>query len=486
MYLPTIGLEIHIELNTKTKMFCGCKNDPNEATPNTNVCPVCLAHPGALPTINKQAVEGVIKLGLALGGTIPEHSQFDRKSYFYPDLPKGYQISQYEHPFVKGGKLHGINITRIHLEEDTGRLLHVDDNKSSLVDFNRAGVPLVELVTEPEIKSGEQAVAFAKELQLILRYLQIADADMEKGQMRIEANISISDADSKELGTKVEIKNLNSFKIVGDAIDYEIQRQEKVITAGEDVVQETRGWDEKKQTTKSQREKEEAHDYRYLPEPDLPPLNLTKSDLINVEDLKSEIPELPAQKRVRFPQEYNITPDQAALLVENPRAAQFFEEAVSEIKTEDVRGCCEHLFNYLTSDLYGLIKEQGITFDELKITPENFADLVALVQKGDLTSRMAKDLIPKMQETGDDPRTIMKAHGIQQIAREDIIQNAAEKVLQANKKAVEDYKNGKETALKFLIGKTMAELKGQGNPQIIEKVLTKTLKKSLIVAVKKK
>ena len=278
MYKPVIGLEIHTELKTKTKMFCGCLNDSEEKNPNVNVCPICLAHPGTLPTINGKAVKFVLKLGMALNAQIPEFSKFDRKNYFYPDLPKGYQISQYDKPLVEGGELKGLKITRIHLEEDTGRLLHAQDGKSSLVDFNRAGVPLMELVTEPDIKSGEEAMSFAKELQLIMRYLGISDADMEKGQMRVEANISLAEG-GERFGTKVEIKNLNSFKAVGESIDYEIKRQSEVLDKGEKVRQETRGWNEFKGITVSQRSKEEAHDYRYFPEPDLPPLDLKKMDL---------------------------------------------------------------------------------------------------------------------------------------------------------------------------------------------------------------
>jgi aspartyl-tRNA(Asn)/glutamyl-tRNA(Gln) amidotransferase subunit B len=292
-YKPTIGLEIHAELNTKTKMFCGCLNNPDEKHANINVCPVCMGHPGTLPIINKKAVESVIKLGMAINGNIAKISKFDRKNYFYPDLSKGYQISQYDQPLVLGGELNGIRITRVHLEEDTARLLHSSqmaehtNNKDqvSFVDYNRSSIPLMELVTEPDIKNGKQATDFAKELQLILRYLGISDADMEKGHMRVEANISISK--DEKFGTKVEVKNINSFKAVEGAVDYEIKRQEEVLEKGEKVKQETRGWDEKNQKTVSQRSKEEAHDYRYFPEPDLPPMDFTKNDSgIDFENLK--------------------------------------------------------------------------------------------------------------------------------------------------------------------------------------------------------
>jgi aspartyl-tRNA(Asn)/glutamyl-tRNA(Gln) amidotransferase subunit B len=479
---PTIGLEIHIELDTATKMFCGCDNNPHESEPNTHICPVCLAHPGALPTPNKVAIESTIKLGLALDGVIAKQSNFDRKSYFYPDLPKGYQISQYEKPLVRGGKLKSTRVRRIHLEEDTGKILHRENR--SLIDFNRAGVPLMELVTEPTIGSGAQAIEFAKELQRILRYLKIARADMEKGEMRIEANISVSE-NYQELGTKVEVKNLNSFKVVGEAIDHEITRQKEVLDGGKKVTQETRGWDEKTKSTVAQRTKEEAHDYRYFPEPDIPPLDLTNTDFINTENLHAELPELPEYKRERLEREYELTIEQAALLADNPRAAQFFEETISELKSEQHREskdprkeakALQLVFNYLTSDVFGLMTDRKLNFETLNITPENFADLIALTHKGKLSSRMAKDLIPEMHASGDDPRSIIERQGMAQISDESAIENAVNKVIRENKKAVEDYNKGKSTALKFLIGKTMAELKGKGNPQKIEEILTKALK----------
>ncbi|MEK7481807.1 MAG: Asp-tRNA(Asn)/Glu-tRNA(Gln) amidotransferase subunit GatB, partial [Patescibacteria group bacterium] len=326
MYKPTIGLEIHVQLKTKTKMFCGCLNDSEEKNPNINVCPICMGHPGTLPTINKKAVEAVLKLGLALNGNPPAGgSKFDRKNYFYPDLPKGYQISQYDKPLVFSGELNGIKLRRIHLEEDTGSLIHPSDKNYSLVDFNRAGVPLMELVTEPDIESGEQAVEFAKELKLILRYLEISDADMEKGQMRVEANISLTNdqqpTTNNKLGTKVEVKNLNSFRAVGEAIDYEIKRQTEILESGKKVIHETRGWDEIKKKTEHQRLKEESHDYRYFPEPDLPILDSTN---FNLEKLKVEVPELPAQKRERFKKEYDLKLEQAEILVQERDLSKYF------------------------------------------------------------------------------------------------------------------------------------------------------------------
>jgi len=319
-YVPTIGLEVHAELKTRAKMFCACANDPLEMKPNVNVCPICLAHPGAMPTINREAVAAVIKFGLAVGGKIATRAHFDRKSYFYPDLPKGYQISQYEGPLVLGGELRGVRVTRVHLEEDTGRLLHElpdhpkSEKPASFVDYNRAGVPLMELVTEPDITNGEQALAFAKELQRILRFLRVSDADMEKGQMRVEVNISLAPEGAKEYGTKVEVKNINSFKAAADSIDCEIRRQTELLEQGGTVIQETRGWDEKKHATVSQRSKESAHDYRYFPEPDLPPLTFTKTE---IEELFDALPELPEAKRMRFMHEFKLSREQAEALTED-------------------------------------------------------------------------------------------------------------------------------------------------------------------------
>src|SRR3990167_2225685 len=482
MFIPTIGLEIHVELKTRAKMFCGCLNNQNEKQPNKNVCPICLAHPGTLPTINKKAIEQVLKLGLALNSHPPAGgSKFDRKNYFYPDLPKGYQISQYDKPLALGGALEfkiqnskfKIHLRRIHLEEDTASLIH-GKRGESLIDFNRAGVPLMELVTEPDIKSGKEAVEFAKELQLIMRYLDISDADMEKGQMRVEANISMSK--NSELGVKVEIKNLNSFRSVGDAIDYEIKRQEEVLEKGESIKHETRGWDEIHKKTKHQRAKEEAHDYRYFPEPDLPPFDLKK---FNHKELKSSLPELPDQKRERFTKEFLLNPDQIEILISDPELSHYFEKSVSELfsgkseleKTKSI----QLLFNYLTSDLKGLINEKNITAAELKITPENFADLVVLIIKNEISSRTAKDVLKEMNETGLDPRQIIEKKGLSQISDKESIERTIKEVMAENPAAVSDYKGGKETALQFLIGKSMAKLKGRGNPEMVKNILKEFL-----------
>jgi len=478
MFLPSIGLEIHTELKTKNKMFCSCLNDPEEERPNVNICPICLAHPGVLPTINKEAVEKVIKVGLALNSKISKFSKFDRKNYFYPDLPKGYQISQYDAPLCVGGSLNNVSIRRIHLEEDTGRLIHGKD--FSLVDFNRAGVPLMELVTEPDIKSAAEALSFVKELQLILRYLNVSDADMEKGQLRIEVNISVQPEISNfksqtpnKLGTKVEIKNLNSFRAVGEAIGYEIQRQKNLLEKGEKIIQETRGWDDKKKITVSQRLKEESHDYRYFPEPDLPPLDLEKFDLDN---LRRELPELPTQKRERFIKEYGLLPKQVEILVVDRFAAEFFEEAASELKIQNPKSKFQTLYNYLTSDLFGLVSQAKIGYKDLKITPENFAELINIIDKGEISTRTAKDILKIMFETGRDPSEIIETEGLKQISDESGIIEIVKKVILENQKAVEDYKKGRENALQFLIGRAMSELKGRANPKILEELFKKELK----------
>ncbi len=473
MLKPTIGLEIHAELKTKTKMFCGCPNDPEEKHPNTNVCPVCLAHPGVLPTANVEAVKSVIKVGMAVNGRIPDKAKFDRKSYFYPDLPKGYQISQYDEPLVLGGELIGIKIRRIHLEEDTARLAHSGDGKFSLVDFNRAGVPLMELVTEPVIHSAEEALRFAKELQLLLRYLGASDADMEKGEMRVEANISIADENSGEFGTKVELKNINSFKAVESATAYEIERQAKLLSEGGKIVQETRGWDPVKEKTFSQRTKEEAHDYRYMPEPDIPPLDFTKPGAIDLNEVRSSLPELPWQKRERFAKDYNLEPAQAEFLVADRAAGDFFEEAVSEMEEDGGGKNIVLLFNYLSSDLQGLLREAGLkTGDEdFKITPAKFADLITLIAKGEITSRAAKNVLSEMFKTALDAHEIIKGMSLDEFGGEDKLRGVVKEVIEQNGKAVADYKKGKENALQFLTGQVMAKTRGGSRPDEVVSLL---------------
>jgi aspartyl-tRNA(Asn)/glutamyl-tRNA(Gln) amidotransferase subunit B len=450
-YFPTIGLEIHIQLKTASKMFCSCKNDPEEKKPNVNICPICLAHPGTLPVINKKAVEAVLKTAKALGCKISDFSKFDRKNYFYPDLPKGYQISQYDLPLATKGKLNKIRIRRIHLEEDTGKLIH--QKTRSLIDFNRAGVPLMELVTEPDIHSAQEAKKFCQDLQLILRYLEVSDANMEKGEMRCEVNISLRNPKSQKLGTKVEIKNLNSFKAVERAIEYEIRRQGKILKQGRKVIQETRGWDEKIGRTVSQRSKEEAHDYRYFPEPDLPPL--TKLSALS---LRLSVPELPQQKRERFIKQYKLPKQDVEVLIQSPDLADYVEAAISEVGKPDL---VKLTINYLLK-----IKD-----NYRKITSENFAEFIGLIDAGEVSSSAADIVLKEMQKTGADPSHIIEKKNLRQVSFESELEPIVKKVTKNNPKAVEDYKEGKEQALKFLIGQVMRESRGKANPQVVKKLL---------------
>jgi aspartyl-tRNA(Asn)/glutamyl-tRNA(Gln) amidotransferase subunit B len=469
-YKPTIGLEIHAELKTRTKMFCDSLNDPDEKHPNTNVCPVCLGHPGTLPTINKLAVQHVIKVGLALDGTPNARTKFDRKNYFYPDLPKAYQISQSGQPLMLGGTLCGVKINHIHLEEDAGKLGHGDQENVSLVDFNRAGVPLMELVTEPDIHSAEDAVAFMKEVQLVLRYLGASDADLERGQMRADANISVSAGD--ELGTRAEVKNLNSFNSVFQAINYEIKRQTEILEKGEAVHQETRGWDDAKQKTTPQRSKEEAQDYRYFPEPDLPPF---ETAAFEPEKLRELLPELPAARRERFAKEYGLDVKQTEILVSEPALANFFEEAISELQEISTGKGQMTLYNYLTSDLRGLMNQAGTNFADLKITPEHLAHLAALIEAKKITSRQAKDILAKMFETGADPEEIVKSENIGISTDATEIETVIVAVIAENKAAVDAYRGGKIASMQFLIGQAMGKLKGRAQPEMLREMFEKSI-----------
>ena len=480
-YIPTIGLEIHAELKTKSKMFCDSSNDPLEQHPNVNVCPVCMGHPGTLPVANKEAIKLVHKVGLALGCEIAEYSKFDRKNYFYPDLPKGYQISQYDLPFCRGGFLNingrDIRITRVHLEEDTARLLHPQGADYSLVDFNRAGVPLMELVTEPDIATGQEARMFAQELQLLLRYLGASDADMEKGQMRVEANVSVRPEGQEQLGTKVEVKNLNSFRSVERAIAFEVQRQSAVLKSGSRVVQETRGWDDEKGETFSQREKEEAHDYRYFPEPDLPPFRFAKEE---IEALRSELPELPWQRRERLVREYGLGGKEAEIFVREKDIGEYFEKVVSELGSnlapERLQKLTKLSVNYILSDLLGLLQGASVQGEDFLITPENFAELVLLIEKGEISSAIAKQVLKEMFGKGGDPSQIIEEKGLAQVSDTAAIQKIAEDIIRKNPKAVEDYKKGKASALQFLVGQVMAKTKGTTNPETARIALENLLK----------
>lgn len=467
-YSPTIGLEVHAELSTRTKMFCRCANNPDEMRPNVNVCPVCLAHPGTLPVINRAAVAHVLRIGAAIGGTLADDTEFDRKSYFYPDIPKGYQISQYERPLVSGGTLAGVTITRVHLEEDTARSIHA--NGKSLVDFNRSGLPLMELVTEPVIHDATTAGRFARELQLLLRTLGAGEANLEKGEMRIEANISVSA--NGVLGTKVEVKNINSFRAVERAIAYEVERQIALIKSGGAVIQETRGWDEGKQSTFHQRFKEGSADYRYFPEPDLPKLSLSEIPELSLEVLQSALPELPEERRARYEEVYALKESDTAYLCATPARAVFFDAVAEALQKETALVALAA--NYIVSDLAGMYaKQEGEEYAGLNAPA--FAKLIKLVSSGELSSRGAKDTLSVMITRGGDPGEIAKELGLMQVHDTEILRTAVRSVLESEQKAVGEYRSGKEAALQYLLGKSMQATRGAGNPSVLKEILTEEL-----------
>jgi aspartyl-tRNA(Asn)/glutamyl-tRNA(Gln) amidotransferase subunit B len=501
-YKPTIGMEVHVELKTDSKMFCDSKNGMGlEREPNVNICPVCTGQPGTLPVPNRQAIEFVQLAGLAMSCKIALESKFDRKNYFYPDLPKGYQISQYDQPFCKNGKLkingpastYGndrsstrggktIGITRIHLEEDTGKLVHPKGVAYTLVDFNRAGVPLMELVTEPDIESAEEARLFCQKLQQICRYLEISDADMEKGMMRCEVNLSLyKKGEDKLSGTKVEVKNINSFKFVEKAIAYEIERQTELLESGKKVIQETRGYDSNRGTTVSQRVKESAHDYRYFPEPDIPPFKFTKE---YVEELRRKLPELPDKKAERFHKEYELPADDVAILVSDKHLAEYFEEVISELREKikcgefelEEKKAVKLASNYMIVEIRKHLAEHNHSMADLKITPENYAELICIVGSGKINSSAAQAVLLEMYKTGGDPSQIIESKNLSQMDNEGELEKIIEEVILNNEKSVSDYKAGKENALKFLTGQIMAKTKGKANPKKAQEMLKSKLK----------
>ena len=478
-FQPVIGLEIHVELKTNSKMFCSCPNNFNPE-PNINICPICLGHPGTLPVINNEAVRKVIKTGLALNCEIAKISKFDRKNYFYPDLPKGYQISQYDMPLCEKGFLEimdkKIRIRRIHLEEDAGKLIHSGEDYS-LVDFNRAGVPLMELVTEPDIRSAEEAVKFAKELQLILRYLKISDADMEKGHMRIEVNISLSKGGLKKAdlsGVRAEIKNLNSFKAVEGAIQYEIERQTNILNNNEKVVQETRGWNADKRITISQRKKEEAHDYRYLPDPDLPILTFTDKE---ISEIKESIPKLPKEKREEFISFYHLKDQNVEFFVCDQEMSSFLESVVGLLKKkvsqEKLTQVINLTVNYLTTDVKGLMNKTG---KKISFSFKDFAEFILLIDGEKISSKVAKNVLSKMFHTGESPSSIVEKEGLSRMDDDQEIESIINDILLKNQKAVLDFKAGKENALQFLIGQVMARTKGRADLKKVSSYLKEKIK----------
>lgn len=498
-YDVIIGLEIHAELKTGSKMFCSCDNDSEDAEPNENTCPICLGHPGTLPYPNKQAIEWTILLGLGLNCKINKSSKFDRKNYFYPDLPKGYQISQYEIPFCEKGYLDTngdkVAITRIHLEEDTGKSTHPSGKKYSLIDLNRAGTPLVEMVTEPVIKSAQQARLFCHRYQQILRYLDISNANMEKGEMRCEANISLQkkgewkyeDGEIKPVGEaklnpKTEIKNINSFKAVERAINYEIDRQAKLLDKGEEMPQETRGWDENKAKTLRQRVKESAADYRYFPEPDIPPINIEGE---KISEIKVRLPEMPDAKKKRFMDNYDFSDENAKALVSSKDLAAYTEKVVSELRAwidstgdnweRQKKKLAKLTSNWLLSELFSHMNKDGLSINDINITPENFAELITLVYKEKINSSAGQKILKVMYEKGGDPTDIMKDMGLEQMDDEKQLEDTIKKVLQDNPDQVELYKGGKTALLQYFVGQTMAATKGKANPKKVSEILKKLL-----------
>lgn len=466
-YKATIGLEIHAELKTKTKMYCDSQNDPHAGDANAHVCPICMGHPGTLPVINEEAVRHVLRVGMALGGTLATYTEFDRKNYFYPDIPKGYQISQYLYPLVKGGSLLGVDVTRVHLEEDTARSLH-DQGDGSIIDYNRAGVPLMELVTEPVIHDAKTAGDFARELQLLLRTLGVSDANMEKGEMRVEANISISSTDT--FGTKVEVKNLNSFKSVESAIAYELKRHEEMLERGEVITQETRGWDEVKGKTFSQRAKESAHDYRYFPDPDLPSLLITESFLSRIEET---MPELPAFKREKY-SNLGLTSKQIEVIIGDLRLDSFFNRTLQALGLEDADRA-RLAANYLATDLVSLV-DANTTTDAWHA--DHFATLIGMVAEEKITSRIAKDLLKDAVFNGIDPQKAVLEGGLLQNDSEEGLASIVADVVAQNEAVSADYRGGKQAALQFLVGQGMKLSKGTAKPTLLAEMIAAHIHKT--------
>lgn len=478
-YEPVIGLEVHAQLLTKSKMFCACSADYAGAPPNTHTCPVCLGMPGSLPTMNRLAVEYTILTALAFHCEIPAFAKFDRKNYHYPDLPKGYQISEYDLPLSRNGyiliddagTIRRIGVRRVHLEEDTAKLFH--DGENSLIDMNRAGVPLMEIVSEPEMHSVEQARLYSMKLRQILRYLGVSSGDMEKGAMRFEANISLRPKGSKELSpTRVEIKNLNSLRAMVHACEYEIARQTKIWQSGGTVEQETLGWDETRNQTYTQRSKEEAQDYRYFPEPDLPRLEISRAW---VSELQARLPELPDDKFNRLTREYGLSAYDAGVITAEKEIADWYDRAVEAGKARGVDA--KSIANWVTGELFRLMKERNEEIDRVKITPAQIPALIALVNAGTISNTIAKTVFEEMYATGAEPQKIVAAKGLAQISDRAALENIVEQVLAENPKQVAEYLAGKTPIAKFLVGQVMKATKGQGNPALVNTIVLEQLQK---------
>lgn len=463
-YRPTIGLEIHAELKTATKMFCNSKNDPDEERPNINVCPVCMGHPGTLPVVNREAVRHVLRVGTALGSELADFTEFDRKNYFYPDLPKGYQISQYQYPLVIGGSLRGVQLTRIHLEEDAARSYH-GEGGSTLIDFNRAGVPLMEMVTDPVMKGPEDAVQFAKELQILLRTLKVSDANLEKGEMRFDVNVSVSSDDS--LGTKVEVKNVNSFRSLERAIIFEVKRQTELLERGETIVQETRGWDDTTETTSSQRLKESSHDYRYFPDPDIPKFKLSLIDSFRKDEIHKLLPELPWQMRDRLIAR-GVRPEDAEILVTDPLFSNVYTKEIESIDNEKER-------MFATNLLLGEVRSKNPGEHVFANLSGAFSALSTLYAKGTISSTAAKQILGVMMEKGGNAESLAAEMGLTQVTDLGHIEKIVEEVFAEFPKVVEELRAGKVEVIQFLIGQGMKKSKGSAKPDLLKEVIHKKI-----------
>ncbi|MDP8266718.1 MAG: Asp-tRNA(Asn)/Glu-tRNA(Gln) amidotransferase subunit GatB [Candidatus Aceula meridiana] len=472
-YETVIGLEVHLQLNTKTKIFCGCANTFGQNA-NTLTCPICLGLPGTLPVFNKEVLKNGIRVGLALNCKINSFVKFDRKNYYYPDLPKAYQISQYDFPIAKDGylpvqidgQLKNIGITRAHMEEDAGKLIHDSEIKASLVDYNRTGTPLVEIVSEPDIRSPQEAYDYLTSLKLLMQYLDVSDCDMEKGSLRCDANISLRKEGAKEFGTKAEVKNLNSFKAVKSALEFEVGRQKKLLDSGERVVQETRLWDEAKQITLSMRSKEEAHDYRYFPEPDLVPFTV---DQKVIDAARKALPEFPLAKSGRFIKEYGLSEYDADVLIQDKNLSQFFEDCI--VNYNEPKKIC----NWISGALKQELNAKKINFPEAKLSVDHFISLIQKVDDGTVSNLAGKDVLKIMLDTHKDPNAIISNKGLAQVSDEGALENIIAEVVSENPQIVEQIKLGKESAIGFLVGQSMRKTQGKANPKIINQMLKRRI-----------
>ena len=472
-YESVIGLEVHVQLKTKTKAFCGCSTEFGKE-PNSQVCPVCLGFPGSLPVLNKVYLRYSIKVALALNCKIQEYTKFDRKNYFYPDLPKNYQISQYDLPLSRNGfldidldgKIKRIGIRRVHMEEDAGKLIHKDD--VSLVDFNRAGVPLLEIVSEPEINSPQDAYEYLTSLKSVLEYLDVSDCDMEKGSLRCDANVSIREKGAQKLGTKSELKNLNSFRAVRDSLSYEIERQSQLLNGGKRVLQETRLWDSRELKTISMRTKEEAQDYRYFPEPDLPPFII---DSKKIEEIKKEIPELPREKMLRFMREYSLTEYDAKILVSSKKDADYVEECIKVYQGKDRK----MLANWIIGPLSSESNLRSCAISALNVTSGRLIELIGFLERQEISNLTAKSVLTEMIDTGNSAQGIIKEKNLIQISDTKELDNIADEAIKENPRSANDYKSGKENALMFLVGQAMKKSKGKANPKVIQEILRRRM-----------